>query len=484
MTSQTPESLLPLLSHGLPPSTIHLPTSQTYLGSLQSYWSLSASSLTPLAILQPTTPHQLSLIISHLSTTKTPFAIRSGGHTNWASSNNISSPGITIDLSCLSTNTISLSEDKSLVSLGPALKWKQVYAFLHDHGLAVPGGREGNVGVAGLLLGGGNTFFTAKHGFACDNVVSYEIILASGEITVASSEQNPDLFRALKGGSNNFGIVTQFTMRTVPCSSVWGGMAFYHKSQIPTAIENLVSFTEDLEKGDRDNNLIVIFGHQPDFKDVVIATLYVNVAGKEKPIEFKKWLEMPEIMSMVKMTSLKEMSLEYNIPDGLYDIWFTLSFKNDARILTKASELHDELVEKLKTFIPEQDFITQCLFQPLPKRFGQNSVAAGGNVMGVERHDTNGILFLATVMAKTGEQEVCAYPLVKQWMEEVKEFAKSIDGMLPWVYLNYADKSQDPLSSYGKENLEKIRETAKKYDPEGVFQTLCPGGFKISKVDG
>jgi hypothetical protein len=39
----------------------------------------------------------------------------------------------------------------------------------------------------------------------------------------------------------------------------------------------------------------------------------------------------------------------------------------------------------------------------LPKLFGERSVAAGGNVMGVERQAHNDILFLAVAMAKTEE---------------------------------------------------------------------------------
>jgi hypothetical protein len=145
--------------------------------------------------------------------------------------------------------------------------------------------------------------------------------------------------------------------------------------------------------------------------------------------------------------------------------------------------VHAELVADLKAFIPEQDFITQCLFQPLPTIFGQNSVAAGGNVMGVERQPHNGILFLATAMVKTPEQEAFAYPKVKAWVESVEEFARGIEGgLLEWRYLNYADKSQDPLATYGEANLKLMREAAAKYDPDGVFQRLCPGGFKLSEV--
>jgi hypothetical protein len=157
--------------------------------------------------------------------------------------------------------------------------------------------------------------------------------------------------------------------------------------------------------------------------------------------------------------------------------------KNDPRILAHASALHDQLVADLIAFIPAQDFVTQCLFQPLPTVFGQNSAAAGGNVMGVERQPHNGILFLATAMVKTPEQEAFAYPKVKAWVDSVREFAAGIEGgLLEWCYLNYADKSQDPLASYGEENLKLLREVAGRYDPGEVFQKLCPGGFKISEV--
>ena len=86
-------------------------------------------------------------------------------------------------------------------------------------------------------------------------------------------------------------------------------------------------------------------------------------------------------------------------------------------------------------------------------------------------------------MVRTCEQEVFAYPKIHAWVRTVKDFAATIEnGNLTWVYLNYADQSQDPLTSYGVENVKKIRDVAAKYDPEQVFQKLCPGGFKISDV--
>ena len=69
-----------------------------------------------------------------------------------------------------------------------------------------------------------------------------------------------------------------------------------------------------------------------------------------------------------------------------------------------------------------------------------------------------------------------------QYIADLDEFAKSVGADNPWIYLDYAYKTQDPLTSYGEENLQKLRDVSKKYDPEGVFQTMVPGGFKVSKA--
>lgn len=50
------------------------------------------------------------------------------------------------------------------------------------------------------------------------------------------------------------------------------------------------------------------------------------------------------------------------------------------------------------------------------------------------------------------------------------------------VYLNYAFADQDPLGSYGPENVKFMKDVAARYDPEGFWQTRVPGGFKLSRV--
>lgn len=72
---------------------------------------------------------------------------------------------------------------------------------------------------------GGLSHFSGHVGLVCDNVLEYEVVIPDGTIIRATADDpdHGDLFRALRGGSNNFGIVTQFTFRTFRQGRLWGG---------------------------------------------------------------------------------------------------------------------------------------------------------------------------------------------------------------------------------------------------------------------
>jgi hypothetical protein len=308
ITKTVPPQARSLVDAGLQ-SLLLFPEDAHYLAREESYWSNNAK-LSPACIVQPTKTAEVAAIVKALVEADQQFAIRSGGHTNWAGANNIKH-GVTIDLGKMDETTYDAASET--VSIGPGARWRQVYAKLHEYGRVVAGGREGNVGVAGLLLGGGNTFFTARQGFACDNVVAYQVVLGSGEVVLADASNNADLFYALKGGSNNFGVVTNFRMKAIECDNVWAGMTFYPKTGIPEAIEALIAFTDNVAS-DIYSNLACLFTHMPDFKDIVIATMFAQVKGVANAPAYEKWLAIPEMMNTRKITTIKDMAFEYNIP--------------------------------------------------------------------------------------------------------------------------------------------------------------------------
>ncbi|KAI1094302.1 hypothetical protein F5B19DRAFT_490727 [Rostrohypoxylon terebratum] len=457
-----------------------LPADTEFVARQDSYWSNTAK-ITPACIVRPRSAQEVSTIIKTLVKADEKFAIRSGGHTQYAGANNIAG-GVTIDLGLL--NWTRFDEDSNTIDVGPGCRWREVYTELEKHGRVAAGGRDGNVGVAGLILGGGFTFLAAKHGFACNGVIAYEVVLADGRIITADADTHEDLFHVLKGGSNNFGVVTNFKLKTHSSRQIWAGLNFFPKHATSDVITALTGFTDNAH-ADPDSHLLLFFTYLGAYvKDVVIVSAYAQLAGVERPPAYEKFLALPATMDTIKLTRITGLVDEYDIaPGNYYDTFFTGTLKNDATIVAKASELHEKLVEELQRFIPDGDFITQCIIQPLPKLYCELSKRSGGSIMGVEDQPVNGLLFAAIVMVKTSEQEAFVYPKVKAWVEDVRKFASTVEnGNLPWIYMNYADKSQDVLGSYGIDNVRKMRDAAAKYDPKQIFQKLCPGGFKISHV--
>lgn len=290
-----------------------LPSDAEYKERQDSFWSLY-SKVEPACILCPTSANEVSTILKTLVQAGQQFAVRSGGHAQWAGANNIQD-GVTIDLQYL--NWTRFDERTDTVDLGPGARWKEVYAELQTHGRVVAGGRNGKVGVGGLLLGGGKTFYTGSRGFACDDVISYEVVLADGRIVTAeANNDHQDLYFALKGGSGNFGIVTNFKMQCFVCEKIWGGLRILCNDNLGAALQAFEDFTSHVSE-DVDSNLLLFIAYMPQQKAVMVIEGLVQVGAVERAPAYKKLLAIPSVMDMCKMTTLEEIVSEHDpIPSG------------------------------------------------------------------------------------------------------------------------------------------------------------------------
>ena len=135
---------------------------------------------------------------------------------------------------------VDISLDRAKTSVGPGNRWGDVYPKLDAQGLAIPGGRNAKVGVGGLITGGGVSFFSGRVGFVCNNIINYELVLPFGKVVNVNASSSQDLFKALKGGSNNFGIVTRFDIQTFESGTFWGGTVLYPISTMPQQIAAFV----------------------------------------------------------------------------------------------------------------------------------------------------------------------------------------------------------------------------------------------------
>ena len=108
------------------------------------------------------------------------------------------------------------------------------------HGLAAVLGFVSQTGIAGLTLGGGFGYLTRRFGWACDNILSAEVVTADGRVVRASERENGELFWGLRGGGSNFGIVTSIEYRLHPVGpEIYGGVMAWPAEQAGPVFETL-----------------------------------------------------------------------------------------------------------------------------------------------------------------------------------------------------------------------------------------------------
>lgn len=156
-------------------------------------------------------------------------------------------------------------------------------------------------------------------GFACDQILNMEVVLADGRVVNANKDENSDLWLALKGGSGgNFGIVTRFDLTALPYDGMWGGMLISEVNDENTSahIGAMKRFIDDSYKFPN-SSYLVLWHYEPTvFKKVVITSFVANTKGIENPPELKQLCDIPTIVRHMGHTTPYEHALTMEQPYG------------------------------------------------------------------------------------------------------------------------------------------------------------------------
>jgi FAD/FMN-containing dehydrogenase len=192
----------------------------------------------PAVIVRPADAGEVAHVVSLARESGLELAVRSGGHSS--AGHGVSEGGIVLDLSLM--KALEIDPELGIARAETGLTTGEVTNAGAEHGLAVPFGDTGSVGIGGLTVGGGIGYLVRKHGLTIDDLLAAEIVTADGSLLRVDSEHHPDLFWAIRGGGGNFGVATRFEYRLHPVDTVTGGMLI-----LPATAETIASFIAEAE---------------------------------------------------------------------------------------------------------------------------------------------------------------------------------------------------------------------------------------------
>ncbi|KAF2821615.1 FAD binding domain-containing protein [Ophiobolus disseminans] len=446
--------------------------SSAYDSFTGAYWAAQQANVNPFCVFKPSSATQVSAAVLLSRLTQCPFAVKGGGHAAFAGGSSIEG-GITIALEKL--NEVTLSSNKKIAAVGPGNRWIRVYETLEQDGLAVIGGRVATVGVSGLTLGGGISHFANAYGWACDNVESYEVVTASGVIVTANVTAFPDLYSALRGGGNNFGIVTKFNMRTFALGPMWGGPRVYLPSEWDQVYTVYAKIARNAAQ-DTKQAQIVSFALQNGIQLAAADLEYSEPTPW--PAIFADWKAIPAAQDLTAITNLTTVTrnLGAGIPEGIQETYWDYTYKLDRDLMKFSIDTFFGLMPAIADapdLLPVLSF--QAITVPAMEKMQQN----GGNALGLDPKDGPVYICNLAIMWTNAADNDRIHKFSNTLYQRINAEAAKKGLTNDYIYMNYASPWQDVISSYGAANKQRLKKIAAVYDPTAVFQRLQPGYFKL-----
>ncbi|KAJ7704349.1 hypothetical protein B0H17DRAFT_1039337 [Mycena rosella] len=441
-----------------------------YEAAATNAWNLQNAEYQPTCIVFPRTSAHVQVAMKAIYDAESHYAVQAGSHSAMKGWNTVQN-GVLIIFS----NMKNASYDKvaDSITLQPGIHWLEAVTALEPYGVAPVGGRVGGVGT-GLLLGGGLSWLSPSQGYAADTFKALDVVLVTGEmVTATATNEYADLFRALKGGGNRFGIVTRYELHAVhtgtkDAKTYFGGQIIYNSSA-----EALLKATARYVREVNDPKAVILVSLINMVVAETLVPLYFVALfynGPDLPVDiFGDFLSIPAVTSQLGPLSYLDVAGSLGLGDGR---GFVQHF--GASALVGDDDLFLDAFNHWSNFSKafQDDFNTTTLaFTPIPDSQIQAGRANGGNII-----DAPSGGFAAVQIYETFRSGIDDIPAdVQRGIDVLFEQIPPSPG-LP-LYLNECDSQQKVFETYG--GYDELKDIYAKYDPTrfNVRHTQGPVGL-------
>jgi len=387
-------------------------------------------------------------------------AVRGGGHN--VAGFGTCDDGIVIDLSQMKGIEIDAAAGTAHAQAG--LTWGEFDKATQAHGRATTGGLVSTTGIAGFTLGGGFGWLVRKYGLTVDNLLSVDMVLASGQHVTASPTENADLFWGVRGGGGNFGVVTSFEYRLHSVGpNIYGGAFFYPADKAKDLLQFYREWAPKLP--DELSTMIVFLTAPPEpfVPEELVGTPMIAVAlCYAGPAE-----EGNQVVEPLRATVAPAIDLVGPMPYTALQVMFDATAPRGIHAYWKTEYLHDL-----------GDDAVDVLVNHAGRMRSLSPFAA------VHLHHWGGAIKRADADSTAFAHRDADYVLniIGLWMEHEKpdqhiawarDFAQAIQPLSTGqVYLNFlGDEGAERVkAAYGAARYERLVALKNKYDPTNLFR--------------
>lgn len=176
--------------------------------------------------------------------------------------------------------------------------------------------------------------------------------------------QHPDLFWALRGGGNNFGLVVNFTLETkpLPGSELWGGTRTFTEESFPAVIDAFGGIVSDSPSDPRAGTWVSWTTYQG--MDIAVTELWYAEPNGQNAAIFEKVNKITPLSDTTRNRTLAEYTAQVDAlnVNGNREAYYTLTTKASHEVLVAAREI---FFDEIKTVLRLDGIMPAMVWQAL-----------------------------------------------------------------------------------------------------------------------